>query len=86
VKAPPQKKKDKTQTPRLVGACEKQARGFLGGALRCLACSESPSPKKKRQNAFFARAPTADPIYDNEAATANGGMPHAAGATPIWCI
>ena len=34
------------QTPRLVGACEKQARGFLGGALRCLACSESPSQKK----------------------------------------
>jgi hypothetical protein len=24
----------------LVGACERQARGFLGGALRCLACSE----------------------------------------------
>jgi hypothetical protein len=34
-------------TPRLVGACERQARGFLGGALRCLACSESPSQKKK---------------------------------------
>jgi hypothetical protein len=34
------------QTPRLVGDCEKQARGFLGGALRCLACSESPSQKK----------------------------------------
>jgi hypothetical protein len=29
------------QAPRLVGACERQARGFLGGALRCLACSES---------------------------------------------
>ena len=26
------------QTPRLVGACERQARVFLGGALRCLAC------------------------------------------------
>jgi hypothetical protein len=25
------------QTPRLVGACVKQARGFLGGALRCAA-------------------------------------------------
>jgi hypothetical protein len=25
----------------------RQARGFLGGALRCLACSESPSQKKK---------------------------------------
>ena len=37
------------QTPRLVGACERQARGFLGGALRCLACSESPSQKKKSQ-------------------------------------
>ena len=36
------------QTPRLVGACERQARGFLGGALRCLACSESPSPKKTK--------------------------------------
>jgi hypothetical protein len=34
------------QTPRLVGACERQARGFWGGALRCLACSESPSQKK----------------------------------------
>jgi enoyl-[acyl-carrier protein] reductase II len=33
----------------LVGACEKQARGFLGGALRCLACSESPSQKKKKK-------------------------------------
>jgi hypothetical protein len=29
------------QTPRLVGACERQARGLGGGALRCLACSES---------------------------------------------
>jgi hypothetical protein len=28
------------QTPRLVGACERQARVFLGGALRCLACGE----------------------------------------------
>jgi hypothetical protein len=36
------------QTPRVVGACERQARGFLGGALRCLACSESPSKKKKK--------------------------------------
>ena len=35
------------QTPRLVGACERQARGFLGGALRCLAWSEIPSSKKK---------------------------------------
>jgi hypothetical protein len=35
------------QTPRLVGACERQARGLGGGALRCLACSESPSPQKK---------------------------------------
>jgi hypothetical protein len=34
------------QTPRLVGACERQARGFLGGALRCLACSEILFPKK----------------------------------------
>jgi hypothetical protein len=35
------------QTPRLVGACEqRQARGFFGGALRCLACSESLSQKK----------------------------------------
>jgi hypothetical protein len=33
------------QTPRLVGACERQARVFLGGALRCLACCESPPPK-----------------------------------------
>jgi hypothetical protein len=33
------------QTPRLVGACERQARGFLVGALRCLACCESPSQK-----------------------------------------
>jgi hypothetical protein len=31
------------QTPRLVGACERQARGFFGGALRCLACTESPA-------------------------------------------
>jgi hypothetical protein len=43
------------QTPRLVGACERQARGFLGGALRCLACSESPSQKKhKKQDPAFA--------------------------------
>jgi hypothetical protein len=42
--------------------------------------------KKKTKSFFALRAPTADPIYDNEAATANGGMPHAAGATPIWCI
>jgi hypothetical protein len=36
------------QTPRLVprGLREAEARGFLGGALRCLACSESPSQKK----------------------------------------
>jgi hypothetical protein len=34
------------QTPRLVGACERRARVFLGGALRCLACSKSPSQKK----------------------------------------
>jgi hypothetical protein len=32
------------QTPRLAGACEGQARGFLGGALRCLACRK-PSRK-----------------------------------------
>jgi hypothetical protein len=38
------------QTPRLVGACERQARGFLGGALRCLAKSESRVQKKKRPN------------------------------------
>jgi hypothetical protein len=36
------------QTPRLVGACERQARGVLGGGLRCLACSESP-PKQNRR-------------------------------------
>jgi hypothetical protein len=30
------------QTPRLVGACERQARGFLGGALRCLPVVEAP--------------------------------------------
>jgi hypothetical protein len=30
-----------SQTPRLVRACERQARVFWGGALRCLACSES---------------------------------------------
>jgi hypothetical protein len=36
------------QTPRLVGACERQARGLgRGGALRCLACGESPSQKKR---------------------------------------
>jgi hypothetical protein len=34
------------QTPRLVGACERQARGFLGGALRCLACVASREKKK----------------------------------------
>jgi hypothetical protein len=44
------------QTPRLVGACEKQARGFLGGAPRCLACSESPS-----QIFFFIRCSTRVP-------------------------
>jgi hypothetical protein len=33
------------QTPRLVGACERQARGILGGALRCLAVVKAP-PKK----------------------------------------
>jgi hypothetical protein len=38
------------QTPRLGRACERQARGFLGGALRCLACSESPSEKKNFLN------------------------------------
>jgi hypothetical protein len=45
------------QTPRLVGACERQARGFLGGALRCLACSESSSQKnqKRRAKAFYLR-------------------------------
>jgi hypothetical protein len=37
------------KTPRLVGACERQARVFLGGALRCLACSESPSQKKVKK-------------------------------------
>jgi hypothetical protein len=26
------------QTPRLAGACERQARGFLGGALFCVPC------------------------------------------------
>jgi hypothetical protein len=41
------------QTPRLVGACERQARVFLGGALRCLACSESPSKKKKVVTSTF---------------------------------
>jgi hypothetical protein len=35
------------QTPRLVGACERQVRVFLWGALRCFAASESPFPKKK---------------------------------------
>jgi hypothetical protein len=35
-------------TPRAHGAREGRVRGFLGGALRCLADSESPSPKKKR--------------------------------------
>jgi hypothetical protein len=34
-------------TPRAHGAREGRVRGFLGGALRCLADSESPSPKKK---------------------------------------
>jgi hypothetical protein len=31
------------QTPRLVGACESQARGFGGGALRCRACCDHAS-------------------------------------------
>jgi hypothetical protein len=40
----------------LVGACERQARGFLGGALRCLACRESPSQKKKAKLSMMAIA------------------------------
>jgi hypothetical protein len=35
------------QTPRLVGACERQARVLGGGALRCLAGGVSPPPPKK---------------------------------------
>jgi hypothetical protein len=45
------------QTPRLAGACEGQARGwFLRGALRCLACSESPSQGKKKCGGEARRA------------------------------
>jgi hypothetical protein len=40
------------QTPRLVEACERQVRGFLGGALRCLASSESPSPARGAAKAY----------------------------------
>jgi hypothetical protein len=37
------------QTPRLAaGACERQARVFWGGALRCLACSEAAPQKNKK--------------------------------------
>jgi hypothetical protein len=32
---------------------KKQARGFLGGVLRCLACSESPSQKNVKPLKFF---------------------------------
>jgi hypothetical protein len=45
------------QTPRLVGACERQARVFLGGALRCLTCKESPSQKKMRCLAVKKHSP-----------------------------
>jgi hypothetical protein len=38
------------QTPRLVGACERQARVFLGGALRCLA------QKKEKKKLEFGYA------------------------------
>jgi hypothetical protein len=55
----------------LVGTCEKQARGFLGGALRCLACSESPSQKKKEEEAkkphFPAKALTTFQIRKTQA-------------------
>jgi hypothetical protein len=44
------------QTPRLVGACERQARGFLGGALRCLAVAKAPPKKKKKR--FSEAEPT----------------------------
>jgi hypothetical protein len=51
------------QTPCLVvGACERQARGLLGGALRCLACSASPSAKKKNCRLFGSLAVRRDLI------------------------
>jgi hypothetical protein len=37
-------------TPRAHGAREGRVRGFLGGALRCLADSEAPPQKKKKLN------------------------------------
>ena len=59
------------QTPRLVGACERQARVFLGGA-RCAACSVVKAPPQKKRGigveAAAVRAPLLciSPLHQKE--------------------
>jgi hypothetical protein len=54
------------QTPRLVGACERQARVFFGGALRCLACSERPSLGGGALRFSCALAVYKPPLHNNK--------------------
>jgi hypothetical protein len=48
-------------TPRAHGAREGRVRGFLGGALRCLADSEAPPKKKNGPGRRFSVERAMDP-------------------------